>query len=158
MTNPSRQRRLKLGASIYPVGYHVAGWRYPGAEVDGGISLQHHVNLAQMAERGRFDFVFLADAAVIWDQDLEAVARTAWSTRFEPITLLSALAMVTKHVGLVATVSTTYSEPYTLARKLLSLDHISGGRAGWNLVTSAAAAESRNFNLEQHLGHGDRYK
>jgi alkanesulfonate monooxygenase len=153
----TQHRRMKLGASIYPVGYHVAGWRYPGAQVDGGISLQHHVELAQMAERGRFDFVFLADAAVIWDQNLEAVGRTAWSTRFEPITLLSALAMVTQHVGLVATVSTTYNEPYTLARKLLSLDHISGGRAGWNLVTSAAAAESRNFNLDQHLGHGDRY-
>jgi FMN-dependent oxidoreductase (nitrilotriacetate monooxygenase family) len=153
----TQHRRMKLGASIYPVGYHVAGWRYPGAQVDGGISLQHHVELAQMAERGRFDFVFLADAAVVWDQNMEAVARTAWSTRFEPITLLSALAMVTRHVGLVATVSTTYNEPFTVARKLASLDHISGGRAGWNLVTSAAAAESRNFNLDQHLGHGDRY-
>ena len=153
----TKARRMKLGASIYPVGYHVAGWRYPGAQVDGGINLQHHVELAQTAERGKFDFVFLADAAVIWDENLEAVARTAWSTRFEPITLLSALAMVTRKVGLVATVSTTYNEPYTLARKLLSLDHISGGRAGWNLVTSANPAESRNFNLEQHLGHGDRY-
>jgi alkanesulfonate monooxygenase len=149
---------MKLGASIYPVGYHVAGWRYPGAQVDGGINLQHHVELAQAAERGRFDFVFLADAAVIWDQNMEAVSRTAWSTRFEPITLLSALAMVTRHVGLVATVSTTYNEPFTLARKLASLDHISGGRAGWNLVTSAAEAESKNFNLDQHLGHADRYK
>lgn len=158
MTTPRPARLMKLGASIYPVGYHVAGWRYPGAEVDGGINLQHHVALAQAAERGRFDFVFLADAAVIWDQDIAAVSRTAWSTRFEPITLLSALAMVTERVGLVATVSTTYNQPYTLARKLSSLDHISRGRAGWNLVTSAAEAESRNFNLDQHLGHADRYK
>lgn len=157
MSNTSK-RLLKLGASIYPVGYHVAGWRYPGAEVDGGISLRHHVNLARAAERGGFDFVFLADAAVIWDQDIDAVARTAWSTRFEPLTLLSALAMVTSRVGLVATVSTTYNEPYTVARKFASLDHISGGRAGWNLVTSAAEAESQNFNLDQHLPHAERYK
>ncbi|HVJ40197.1 MAG TPA: LLM class flavin-dependent oxidoreductase [Dongiaceae bacterium] len=158
MTTKKRRDYLKLGASIYPVGYHVAGWRYPGAEVDGGISLQHHVDLAQKAEQGIFDFLFLADAAVIWDQDLHAVARTAWSTRFEPITLLSALAMVTKRIGLVATVSTTYNEPYTVARKFASLDHISNGRAGWNLVTSAAEAESKNFNLDQHLAHADRYK
>lgn len=158
MTNLSKKKRLKLGASIYPVGYHVAGWRYPGAQVDGGISLQHHVDLAQAAERGGFDFVFLADAAVIWDQNIDAVARTAWSTRFEPLTLLSALAMLTKHVGLVATVSTTYNEPYTVARKFASLDHLSNGRAGWNLVTSAAEAESQNFNLDQHLAHADRYQ
>jgi N-acetyl-S-(2-succino)cysteine monooxygenase len=158
MANTHRKKRLKLGASIYPVGYHVAGWRYPGAQVDGGISLQHHVDLAQAAERGGFDFIFLADAAVIWDQNIDAVARTAWSTRFEPLTLLSALAMVTKRVGLVATVSTTYNEPYTVARKFASLDHLSGGRAGWNLVTSAAEAEAQNFNLDRHLAHADRYK
>lgn len=158
MTTKKRRDHLKLGASIYPVGYHVAGWRYPGAQVDGGISLQHHIDLAQKAEQGIFDFFFLADAAVTWDENLEAVARTAWSTRFEPITLLSALAMVTKRIGLVATVSTTYNEPYTVARKFASLDYISNGRAGWNLVTSAAAAESKNFNLDQHLAHADRYK
>ncbi len=158
MTNVSKQKFMKLGASIYPVGYHVAGWRYPGAQVDGGISLQHHINLAQAAERGGFDFIFLADAAVIWDENIEAVARTAWSTRFEPITLLSALAMVTQRVGLVATVSTTYNEPYTVARKFASFDHLSNGRAGWNLVTSANEAEAKNFNLDQHLAHADRYK
>ncbi len=101
------QRSLKRGASIYPAGYHVAGWRYPGAQLDGGISLAHHIALAKTAERGRFDFLFLADAAVLWDEDIAAVAQTAWSTRFEPLTLLSALAVVTSRIGLVATVSTT---------------------------------------------------
>jgi FMN-dependent oxidoreductase (nitrilotriacetate monooxygenase family) len=149
---------MKLGASIYPAGYHVAGWRYPGAEVDGGISLQYHVDLAQAAERACFDFLFLADAAVIWDENIDAVARTAWSTRFEPLTLLSALAMVTRPIGLVATVSTTYNEPYTVARKFASLDHLSAGRAGWNLVTSTAEAEAQNFGRDEHLAHADRYR
>ena len=152
------QRTLKLGASIYPVGYHVAGWRYPGAQVDGGISLQHHIELARAAERGRFDFVFLADAAVLWDESLEAVAHTAWSTRFEPLTLLSALAVATERIGLVATVSTTYNEPYTVARMFASLDHLSGGRAGWNLVTSANSAEARNFGRTDHPLHAKRYE
>jgi alkanesulfonate monooxygenase len=149
---------MKLGASIYPVGYHVAGWRYPGAQVDGGIDLQHHVDLARTAERGRFDFLFLADAAVLWHEDIEAVAQTAWSTRFEPLTLLSALAVTTRHIGLVATVSTTYNEPYTVARMFASLDHLSGGRAGWNLVTSANPAEARNFGRTDHPVHAARYE
>ncbi len=158
MTIHQTRKRMKLGASLYPVGYHVAGWRYPGAEVDGGYNLQHHIKLAEAAERGIFDFIFLADAAVIWDQNLDAVAQTAWSARLEPLTLLSALSVTTKRIGLVATVSTTYNEPYTVARMFASLDHLSNGRAGWNLVTSAAEAEARNFNKEDHLAHSDRYK
>jgi alkanesulfonate monooxygenase len=151
-------RTLKLGVSIYPVGYHVAGWRYPGSQVDGGINLRHHVELARMAERGCLDFLFLADAAVLWHESLEAVAQTAWSTRFEPLTLLSALAMATERIGLVATVSTTYHEPYTVARMFASLDHLSGGRAGWNLVTSANPAEARNFGRTEHPAHAARYQ
>ncbi|MCX5512551.1 nitrilotriacetate monooxygenase [Kaistia algarum] len=150
-------RRLKLGLSFYPSGYHVAGWRFPGAIPDGGINLQHHVDVARAAEAACFDFFFLADTNAIWDPDLEAVSQTSWGAKFEPLTILSALAMVTNRIGLVGTASTTYNDPFSLARRFASLDHISAGRAGWNLVTSASAAEAGNFSLDQHPRHGDRY-
>ncbi len=153
----TEQRRMKLGASFYPSGYHVAGWRYPGAHVDGGINLRHHVETAQAAERACFDFFFLADVNAIWDEDIEAVAATTWSAKFEPLTVLSALAMVTSRIGLVATASTTYNDPFSLARRFASLDHISEGRAGWNLVTSATASEAGNYSRDRHPTHGDRY-
>ncbi|WP_413992404.1 LLM class flavin-dependent oxidoreductase [Labrys okinawensis] len=150
-------RRLKLGLSFYPSGYHVAGWRFPGAIPDGGINLQHHVDMARAAETACFDFFFLADTNAIWDENIEAVSQTTWGAKFEPLTVLSALAMVTSRIGLVGTASTTYNDPYSLARRFASLDHISSGRAGWNLVTSASASEAGNFSLEQHPQHGDRY-
>ena len=154
MTN---SRRLKLGLSFYPAGYHVAGWRFPGAQPDGGINLRHHVEMAQLAEAARFDFFFLADTNAIWDENLEAVGQTTWGAKFEPLTVLSALAMVTSRIGLVGTASTTYNDPFSLARRFASLDHISAGRAGWNLVTSATAAEAANFSKDSHPHHGDRY-
>lgn len=153
----SSPRYLKLGLSLYPAGYHVAGWRYPGAQVDGGYNLAHHVEMAQLAEQSRFDFVFLADNSAIWNDDVEAVAQTTWSAKFEPVSVLSALAMVTSRIGLVATVSTSYTEPYALARSFATLDHISNGRAGWNLVTSANPSESANFSRDSHPVHSSRY-
>ncbi|MQT14632.1 LLM class flavin-dependent oxidoreductase [Segnochrobactrum spirostomi] len=150
-------RRMKLGASFYPSGYHVAGWRYPGAVPDGGINLAHHIEVAQGAEKAGFDFFFLADINGIWDPDIDAVSYTTWSAKFEPLTVLSALAMVTSRIGLVATASTTYNDPFNLARRFASLDHISGGRAAWNLVTSATASEAANFSRDSHPDHGDRY-
>lgn len=154
----TEKRRMKLGASFYPSGYHVAGWRYPNAHVDGGINLRHHIETAQAAERACFDFFFLADVNAIWDEDIEAVSATTWSAKFEPLTVLSALAMVTRRIGLVATASTTYNDPFSLARRFASLDHISEGRAAWNLVTSATASEAGNFSRDQHPAHGDRYQ
>lgn len=154
----SERRRMKLGLSFYPSGYHIAGWRYPTAHVDGGINLGHHVEMIQAAERACFDFFFLADVNALWDEDIEAVSATTWSAKFEPLTILSALAMVTSRIGLVATASTTYNDPFSLARRFASLDHISGGRAAWNLVTSATASEAGNFSRERHPAHRDRYE
>ena len=125
-------RQIKLGVSMIGLGYHLANWRHPDAPADGNMSLPHFVRVIQAAERGLFDMGFLADGVGIrfHDEPKGALCRTAKNVQFEPLTLLSALAMVTKNIGLVATASTTYNEPYHVARKFASLDHISGGRAG----------------------------
>ncbi|GGP22709.1 LLM class flavin-dependent oxidoreductase [Silvimonas iriomotensis] len=153
------QRQLKLNAFLMTAGHHVAAWRHPQARADGGIQFAHFKQIAQTAERAKFDAVFFADSAAVWGAgaEQEAQSRSAQADHFEPITLLSALSAVTDHIGLIATVTTTYNEPYHLARKFASLDHLSGGRAGWNLVTSANAAEAFNFSREAHLAHADRY-
>jgi FMN-dependent oxidoreductase (nitrilotriacetate monooxygenase family) len=150
---------LSLGAFLYPAGHHIAAWRHPDAKADAGIDFRHYVALAQAAEAAKFDLVFLADGAGTRGDDVEFLSRTAHSyqAQFEPVTLLSALAAVTERIGLVGTVSTSFNEPYNVARKFASLDHISGGRAGWNLVTSSNAHEARNFSLESHYNHADRY-
>ncbi|MDQ3936812.1 MAG: LLM class flavin-dependent oxidoreductase [Actinomycetota bacterium] len=150
---------MKLAAFLYPTGYHVAAWRHPEVPADAGVNFRHFAELARTAERGRFDFVFLADSVAIRGDDLPALSRTAirYIAQFEPITLLSALAAVTEHIGLVPSITTTYNEPYHVARKLASLDHISGGRAGWNVVTSQNEGEAQNFGLDAHPAHSDRY-
>jgi N-acetyl-S-(2-succino)cysteine monooxygenase len=115
--------------------------------------------LAQTAERAKFDMAFLADGvAVRRDHNLESLSRSGQLVHFEPLTLLSALSAVTEHIGLVATASTTYNEPYHIARKFASLDYLSGGRAGWNVVTSASEAEAKNFNRDKHMEHALRYE
>lgn len=146
MTAP---RRIRLGVSMIGMGYHLAAWRHPDASAGGNMELQHAVRVTQAAERGLLDMAFLADGVGIRFNDVPAgsLARTSKNVQFEPLTLLSALAMVTSCVGLVATASTTYNEPYHVARKFASLDHISGGRAGWNVVTSATDMEAQNFGL-----------
>ncbi|MCO8161717.1 LLM class flavin-dependent oxidoreductase [Pseudomonas sp. 21LCFQ010] len=153
MNKPARQ--LKLGAFLMATGHHVAAWRHPDVPANAGLDIKHYRHLAQVAEAARFDALFVADSVAAATGDI--ASRMARSDHFEPLTLLSALSAVTEHIGLIATATTTYNEPYHVARKFASLDHLSGGRAGWNLVTSDAAAEAQNFGLDEHVGHADRY-
>src|SRR5690606_7161332 len=138
-------------------GHHIAAWRHPDAQADAGVNFKHYVELARRAEAAKFDAVFLADAVGVRNRNIDSLSRTARSDHFEPLTLLSALAAVTEQIGLIATVSTTYNEPYHVARKFASLDQISGGRSGWNLVTSSGEGEAQNFNLDAHVDHAQRY-
>ncbi|MEC5397799.1 LLM class flavin-dependent oxidoreductase [Uliginosibacterium sp. H1] len=156
----ARPRQIKLGAFVPATGHHVAAWRHPSANPNGGHDFAHYRRIAQAAEAAKFDAVFLADSAAVWggDADRDTLAHSARGANFEPLTLLSALSAVTEHIGLVATVTTTYNEPYHLARKFASLDHLSGGRAGWNLVTSANQSEAKNFGLDEHVAHAERYE
>lgn len=151
--------QIRLGAFLPAAGHHVAAWRHPDAPTNGGLSFAHYKGLARIAENARFDMLFLADGvAVRRALDPETLSRTGHIDHFEPLTLLSALSAVTEHIGLAATVSTTYNEPYHIARKFASLDYLSGGRAGWNVVTSATDAEARNFNRDQQMDHRLRYE
>ncbi|GIH96065.1 LLM class flavin-dependent oxidoreductase [Planobispora siamensis] len=144
-------RTLHLNAFLMGVGHHEAAWRHPRTEPARLTDVRHYQQLARIAERGRLDSLFLADGLA-----LQGDVRHNALGGLEPLTLLSALATVTDHIGLIATVSTTYNEPFHVARKFASLDHISGGRAGWNIVTSASEAEARNFGIERPA-HADRY-
>ena len=153
-----RQDKLRLGAFFYATGHHVAGWRHPSSEADGGLNLERYVGWARRAEEAKFDLVFLEDGSGIRDGNLRSSERTARSAHFEPVTLLSALAAVTGRIGLVATTSTTFNEPFNVARRFASLDHLSGGRAGWNLVTSATDLEALNFGNDTIALHADRYE
>ncbi|AWB21348.1 FMN-dependent monooxygenase [Methylobacterium currus] len=149
---------MRLGAFFYATGHHVAGWRHPSSEADGGLVLDRYVGWAKRAEAAKFDLIFLEDGTGIRDADLRSSERTARSAHFEPVTLLSALAAVTSRIGLVATTSTSFNEPYNVARRFASLDHLSGGRAGWNLVTSATDLEAANFGNDTIARHADRYE
>ncbi len=140
-----------------PVSIHTAAWRYPGALVDANFNFPHYKRFIQALERGRFDAFFMADHLAVLNMPMPALKRSATVTSFDPMTLLPALATVTEHIGLIATASTTYNDPYHVARKFASLDHISGGRAGWNVVTSANPDEALNFGREQHMEHDARY-
>ncbi len=150
-------RQLRLGAFMRPVSIHTAAWRYPGAMPDANFNFAHLKRFIQTLERGRFDMFFMADHLAVLNMPMAALKRSATVASFDPLTLLPALAAVTERIGLVATASTTYNEPYHVARKFASLDHISGGRAGWNLVTSTNPGEALNFGREEHLEHGKRY-
>jgi len=140
-----------------PVSLHTAAWRYPGAFPDANFNFGHIKRFAQTLERGRIDGFFMADHLAVLNMPMDALKRSATVTSFEPMTLLPALAMVTEHLGLIATGSTTYDEPYHVARRFASLDHISGGRAGWNVVTTSNPDASKNFGHEDHLQHDERY-
>ncbi|MCR9255260.1 MAG: LLM class flavin-dependent oxidoreductase [Alphaproteobacteria bacterium] len=150
---------LRLGAFLYPTGYHVAAWRHPDTPADAGVNFRHFADLARTAERGCFDFLFLADSVAMRGTDMPALSRTAvrYVAQFEPLTLIGGLAALTERIGLTVSATTTYTEPFHLARMLASLDHMSGGRIGWNLVTSQNPAEAYNFGLEAHPPHGERY-
>src|SRR5580698_7437023 len=151
-------KQLHLGAVMRPVAIHTAWWRYPGAHPDANFNLKHLVRFIQTLEQARFDAFFMADHLAVLNMPVQALRRSATVTSFEPLTLLSALAMVTERIGLIATASTTFDEPFHIARRFASLDHISGGRAGWNVVTTANPDAALNFGLTQHVEHGERYR
>lgn len=151
MTDSPRQ--LHLNAFVMSNGHHEAAWRHPEVKPEDALTLQHYIRIAQTAERGKLDSIFFADGVAL-PKNVKYNGHSA----FEPLTLLSAIAAVTEHIGLIATASTTYNEPYHLARKFASIDHLSGGRAGWNIVTSAGQEEARNFNLEKRPDHSARYE
>lgn len=150
-------RHMSLGAFIMSSGHHLAAWRHPRAWAGGGLNFQHFKQLAQTAERGKFDAIFFADNLALMGTPELGQYTTAGDV-FDPLVLLSGLATVTERIGLISTVSTSYNEPYLLARKFASLDHLSDGRSGWNLVTSATDLEALNFGREQHFEHDDRYQ
>ncbi|AGT10861.1 LLM class flavin-dependent oxidoreductase [Paracoccus aminophilus] len=154
-----RPDRLSLGLFLFPAGHHIAAWRHPAANAGAGVDFGWYRDLAREAEAAAFDLIFIADGAGARSDDPEVLSRTAHSyvAQFEPVTLISALAAVTERIGLVFTQSSSFNEPFHVARKIASLDHLSGGRAGWNLVTSASDHEARNFNREAHFLHADRY-
>jgi N-acetyl-S-(2-succino)cysteine monooxygenase len=144
----TRQRHVKLGLSIGSVGYHPAAWRLPEASRDGGLSARHYIESAQLAERGRFDFAVVPDVAAVGEVDDRRPGREQGALKLEPSVALAAAAAVTERVGLIPSVSTTYGPPYAVARRMASLDHISRGRAGWNVVTGWSDDEARNFQLD----------
>ncbi len=157
MTNA---RDMHLGVSLRGLGYHVAAWLRPDTPAGAQLSLQHYVEAASLAEAARFDLVFFADGSALRDVDEPkgSLHRSSRNAEFEPLTLLAALAARTSRIGLVATASTTWNEPWNLARKFASLDHLSAGRAGWNMVTSWSDLEARNFGRDTHPDSGTRHR
>jgi N-acetyl-S-(2-succino)cysteine monooxygenase len=154
------RRQMHLGMSIRGLGYHPAAWRHPDVPADGTLRFEHYRRSALAAERGKCDLVFFADGIGIRERDVPrgSLARSGYEiVEMEPMTLLGALAVVTERIGLVTTASTTYNEPFHIARKFATLDLISNGRAGWNVVTSWSEAEAKNFNREQHVDYDTRY-
>ena len=154
----SKQRQLRLGAFMRPISIHTGAWRYPGALADANFNFPAIRRFAQTLERGRFDAFFMADHLAVLNMPIEALRRSHTVTSFEPLTLLSALAVATERIGLIATASTTFDEPYHIARRFASLDHISGGRAGWNIVTTSNPDAALNFGLDEHMEHDERYR
>ena len=150
-------KHMHLGAFMRPVSIHTAWWRHPDSAPEANFSLKHLVHCIQTLERGKFDAFFMADHLAVLNMPIEALKRSGTVTSFEPFTLLSALAMVTERIGLIATASTTYDAPYHIARRFASLDHISGGRAGWNIVTTSNPDAARNFGMTEHMNHAERY-
>ena len=152
------KRQLRLGAFMRPTTIHTGGWRYPGAYPDANFNLAHLQRFAQTLERGKFDAFFMADHLAVLNMPLDALKRSHTVTSFDPLTLLPVLAVATSRLGLIATASTTFEQPYLIARRFASLDHISGGRAGWNIVTTSNPDAALNFGLEEHVEHDERYR
>ena len=151
-------RQLRLGAFMRPVSIHTAWWRYPGGWPDANFNFAHLKYFAQTLERGKFDAFFMADHLAVLNMSMDALKRSATVTSFDPLTLLPALAVVTERLGLVATASTTFEQPYIIARKFASLDHLSQGRAGWNIVTTANPDAALNFGMDDQMEHDERYR
>ncbi|HKP40226.1 LLM class flavin-dependent oxidoreductase [Mycobacterium sp.] len=148
----ARRRELHLNAFLMEAGHHEAAWRLPESNPHADFNLQHWIHLAQLAENAKFDSLFLADGPA-----LTGTGEFRPPGQLEPLTLLTALSQHTSTIGLIATVSSSYNEPYNLARRLASVDHVTGGRAGWNIVTSAGADEAANFGLDERPDHATRY-
>ncbi len=146
-------RQLRLGTILHGASGNMSAWRHPNVVSDASINLAFVRQTAQLAEAGKFDFIFVADGLYINEKSIPH-----FLNRFEPLTVLSTLAAVTEHLGLVGTVSTSYSDPFTVARQFASLDHLSGGRAGWNVVTSPLEGSARNYSRAQHPEHALRYR
>jgi FMN-dependent oxidoreductase (nitrilotriacetate monooxygenase family) len=141
-----------------PVSIHTAWWRYPGAWPDANFNFQHLKRFARKLEAGKFDAFFMADHLAVLNMPMNALMRSATTTSFDPMILLPALAAVTERIGLIATGSTTFEEPYLVARRFASLDHLSNGRAAWNVVTTSNPDSAKNFGRETHMEHGERYR
>lgn len=150
-------RQMKLCAFMRPASIHTGAWRYPGAYPDANFNFAHIKRFAQTLEAAKFDAFFMADHLAVLNMPMDALKRSHTVTSFEPFTLLSALAGATERLGLIATGSTTFDAPYHVARRFASLDHISGGRAGWNIVTTSNPDAALNFGLTEHMEHGERY-
>ena len=151
-------RKIALGTILYPSGHHVAAWRHPSTQVDANIDVAHYIAAARAAEAAGFEIAFISDRLGVPQARPEALRRVdEWSHGFEALTLAAAVATATETIGVVATASTTFNEPYNLARQLASLDLISNGRIGWNIVTSSLTQESDNFNPGPDFDHSARY-
>ena len=152
-------RQIKLGMFVRPAGHHLIAWRHPQAQADAGVNFNCFIEIAKIAERGLFDMLFSADSATansVFDENgLRRMHYVAW---IEPYTLMAALATVTSRIGLVCTASTTFEEPFSLARRFASLDLVSGGRGGWNLVTSGNHTAAHNFSRDEHMPKHERYR
>lgn len=148
-------KQIHFGAIVHGVGGNISGWRHPDVKKNQSVSLEFYTQQTQKAEEGKFDLVFIADGLFINEKSIPH-----FLNRFEPITILSALSARTKNIGLVGTISTSYSEPFNVARQLGSLDLISDGRAGWNVVTTPLESTALNFNktIEEHPSHPVRYE
>lgn len=149
----ANRKQLKFGALIHGVGGNITAWRHPEVPTDASVSFPFYKQQALTAEAGLFDLVFIADGLYINEKSIPH-----FLNRFEPITILSALAAVTSKIGLVGTLSSSYSEPFTVARQFGSIDHISGGRSGWNVVTSPLEGSAQNYGKTEHPSHDERYK
>lgn len=154
----NKPRQLVLNAFFMRYGHHPAAWRHPSVTANGRPDVKYWVDLARLAEKAKFDAFFLADFIGRSADKVEDASGNGLSFQFEPLTLLSAIASVTDRIGLIATINTNFSEPYNVARNLASLDHISGGRAGWNVVSSFGPHTASNFGINDGRGHGERYE
>jgi len=152
-----KKKQLYLGAFMRPVSIHTAAWRFPGGSPDANFSLKTIVSLAKKLEAAKFDAFFMADHLAVLNMPMDALKRSATVTSFDPLTLLPAIAMVTNRLGLIATASTTFESPYLIARRFASLDHISDGRAGWNIVTTSNPDAAKNFGMDDQMPHAQRY-
>ena len=148
---------MKLGMFYWPCGHHIAAWRHPDSVADSGGNLAHLIELAQISERGLFDMFFMADSVSFWRGTLDALSRDSHCAWIEPFTLMGVLAQHTTHIGLACTATSTYEQPFFLARRFASLDVISGGRAAWNLVTTGNAAAAQSFGYNEHIDKAIRY-